>query len=195
MRKKWTRRRFLATGVKSSLVVGSGAIGGASASALVAIQKAAPTATGLSSSERETLKAAMDEIIPATDGMPAASAGGGVEYLVRLAAQDPAIRRDLQKSLAALETLSRQKFGAAFASLSPPQRVDALRALEQQSPAEPFTLLRDFTYESYYIQPQVWKLIGYEFHPTDQAGPRMKPFDESVLAKVKKMPKLYRELS
>ena len=195
MKKNWTRRRFLATGVKSSLVVGSGAMSEASASALVAIQKAAAPATGLSSSERETLKSAMDEIIPATDGMPAASAAGGLEYLVRLAAQNPRIRRDLQTSLAALEMLSREKFGAAFASLSRPRRVDALQALEKQSPVTSFALLRDFTYESYYIQPQVWKLIGYEFHPTDQAGPRMKPFDESVLAQVKKMPKFYREVS
>ena len=42
-------------------------------------------------------------------------------------------------------------------------------------------------------QPQIWKLIGYEFYPTDHQGPHMKPFDESVLAEVMKKPKFYRE--
>ena len=32
-------------------------------------------------------------------------------------------------------------------------------------------------------------------HPTNESGPHMKPFDDSVLAKVRKMPKLYREVS
>lgn len=195
MKKKWTRRRFLATGVTSSLVVGSGAVSGVSASAFAAIGKVGAPLAPLSSAETETLKGAMDEIIPAADGMPAASAVGGVEYLVRLSSQIPSIRRDLQKSLAALEALCRKKSGASFASLAHNQRIEALQALEKQPSAETFALLRDFTYEAYYTQPQIWKLIGYECHPTDQAGPRMKPFDESVLAQVKKMPKLYREVS
>jgi len=195
MKKKWTRRRFLATGVKSSLVVGSGVMSGASASALAAISVQETKTPTLSPAEAKTLKAAMDEIIPAADGMPAASAVGCVEYLVRLSSQIPSIRRDLQKSLAVLDALGRKKFGDAFASLSPTQRVGTLQALEKPPSAETFALLRDFTYEAYYTQPQIWKLIGYEFHPTDQAGPRMKPFDESVLAKVKKLPKLYREVS
>ena len=55
--------------------------------------------------------------------------------------------------------------------------------------------LRDLVYEAYYTQPRVWKLIGYEFNPTNEAGPHLKPFDESVLAQVKKMPRRYREVT
>jgi hypothetical protein len=71
--------------------------------------------------------------------------------------------------------------------------VDALKRLERRPPAELFATLRDFTYEAYYTRPKVWKLIGYEFYPTNQSGPRMEPFDEAVLAQVRKMPRLYRE--
>jgi hypothetical protein len=57
-----------------------------------------------------------------------------------------------------------------------------------------FKVLRDFTYEAYYLQPKVWKLIGYEFHPTNERGPSMKPFDESALGEVRKRPRYYREV-
>jgi hypothetical protein len=143
----------------------------------------------------ETLRAAMDEIIPAAEDMPAASEVGGVEYLDRVARKEPEVKKALQRSLAALEELSSNHSGRSFASLSRGDRAKVLRKLEKQAPAELFTTLRDFTYEAYYTPPRVWKLIGYEFYPTDESGPRMKPFDESVLAKVRKKPKLYREVS
>ncbi len=151
-----------------------------------------PVSGVLGTRERECLRAAMDEIIPASHGMPAASAVGGVEYVERLAQEDPKIRADLLQALEALSRLAESRFHAAFAGIPSAQRVETLTALEAESP-EVFAKLRDLVYESYYTQPSVWKLIGYEFHATDEAGPQMKPFDDSVLAKVRKMPKLYRE--
>ena len=135
----------------------------------------------------------MDEIIPSSDGMPAASAAGGLEYLERVCRQEAVIRVDLQQALDALGQMSETNFHAPFAGISSAQRVEILTKLETQSP-EVFAKLRDLVYESYYTQPSVWKLIGYELHPTNGSGPQMKPFDDSVLAKVRKMPKLYREV-
>jgi hypothetical protein len=152
------------------------------------------TAGELSAAQRATLRAAMDEIIPAVEDMPAASAVGGVEYVARVAREDKAIRQAIGQSLAGLEALSKRLKAKPFTALSRPQRVETLQAYEQQSPKE-FVTLRDFTYEAYYTEPRVWKLIGYELHPTNEAGPRVKPFDESVLAQVKKMPKRYREVT
>jgi hypothetical protein len=90
--------------------------------------------------------------------------------------------------------MSETAFHAAFAGISSAQRVEILTELETRS-SEVFAKLRDLVYESYYTQPSVWKLIGYELYPTNESGPQMKPFDDSVLAKVRKMPKLYREVS
>ncbi len=192
MKKNWTRRKFLETGLKGSMVVGSGVVIGASRPRRAApAQKEKPSAAGLDQRQRELLRAAMDEIIPAGDRMPAASEVGGVEYLDQLAGKAPDIEKDLEKSLAALQELTRKETGKDFVSLSRADRAEALKKLEKQEP-EAFGPLRDCVYESYYTQPKVWKLIGYEFHPTNQSGPRMRPFDESVVAKVKKMPKLYR---
>ena len=90
--------------------------------------------------------------------------------------------------------MSETKFHQDFSSLPPAQRFETLTALEAGMP-EAFAKLRDLVYESYYTQPAIWKLIGYEFHPTNEAGPHMKPFDESVLAQVRKLPKHYREVN
>jgi len=193
MNRRWTRRRFLETGLKGSILVGSGATGTLGAPSAAAEPQTRPPVSGWGQPQRELLRAAMDEIIPAGDGMPAASAVGGVDYLDRLASQASDIRAELERSLTALQELSRQQLGKDFTALSPEDRLETLKKLEKQRP-EALASLRDYVYESYYTQPQVWKLVGYEFYPTNAAGPKMKPFDESVLAKVKKMPKLYREV-
>jgi len=195
MKKGWTRRRFLETGLKGSIVVGSGVGTGT----LPAVKAAArphtsPPVSGLGQAQRELLRAAMDQIIPAGDGMPAASAVGGVDYLDRLARQAPDIRADLERNLTALQQLCRQQVGKEFTAISQEDQLEVLKGLDKQQP-DTFASLRDYVYESYYTQPQVWKLIGYEFYPTNAAGPKMKQFDESVLARVKKMPRLYREVS
>ncbi|MBI4164622.1 MAG: gluconate 2-dehydrogenase subunit 3 family protein [Acidobacteria bacterium] len=193
MRRNWTRRKFLQTSLGSSLAVGAGAaLGGRVAHATE--QKSKAPAVSLSVAQRATLRAAMDEIVPAIDDMPSASAVGGVEYVSRVTHADAAIRKSISESLAGLEALSKKIKAKAFSSLTRAQRVETLRAFEKQSP-EAFVTLRDFTDEAYYTEPHVWKLIGYELHPTNEAGPRVKPFDESVLAHVKKMPRRYREVT
>lgn len=185
---KFTRRRFLEAAIAGPAVIGS-AIEVKEGQAFKP-----PVSAALGPGQPESLRAAMDQIVPASDGMPAASAVGGLEYIARVCQQELQIRVDLEQALDALGRLSESRFHAAFASTSSAQQVATLTALEAQSP-DVFTKLRDLVYESYYTQPSVWKLIGYELHPTNESGPRMKPFDESVLTKVRKMPKLYREVS
>jgi hypothetical protein len=193
MKGKWSRRKFLKTGLGSTLALGSGTVAGLATAKAGAREKSRDPSRNLSSAQRETLRAAIDEIIPAADGMPAASQVGAVEYLDRQAQTDPSVQKDLAASLAALENLGRGKSRKRFSALSRAERVAALKVFEKPPHDSHFAALRDYVYESYYNQPAVWKLIGYEFHPTNASGPLMKPFDESVLAKVRKMPKRYRE--
>ena len=135
----------------------------------------------------------IDEIIPHSDGMPSATEAGGVEYLERLSAKLPAAGVELRGALSAINKQSRNQFSKSFAALSNPERVQILTHIEKSMP-KTFTALRDYTYEAYYIQPRVWKLLDYTFYPTNGAGPRMKPFDEVVLANVRRKPKHYREV-
>ena len=194
MKKEWTRRKFLKTILQSSAVVGSATVTkivkGAGRPA--ALQEGASSPRS-DARRAELLRAAMDEIIPASDAMPSASRAGGVEYLERVIRESPQVKLEFEAGLTVLEEVCRREFEKGFLRLSSPERVAALDELKNRSAPGFFAVLRDFVYEAYYTRPQVWKLIGYEFHPTNQGGPRMKSFDESVLAKVRKMPKLYRE--
>ena len=177
--KKWTRRDFLE--------------GGSGAAALVTFIQPARAAV-FTAEERAALAAAMDEIIPAAGSMPAASEVGGLDYLERVIPQITGLQDQFRKGLAKLEAESHKHSRRPFAKLSRAKRVEVLKALESGVAPDFFVTLRDFVYEAYYTRPEVWRRIGYELHPTDHAGPRMKPFDESVLAQVKKRGKLYREV-
>ncbi|MBZ5592297.1 MAG: gluconate 2-dehydrogenase subunit 3 family protein [Acidobacteriia bacterium] len=178
--KKRTRREFLATSAGTVAVVTS----------IQPVRAAVFTAD-----ERSALAAAMDEIIPAAEGMPSATQAGGLDYLGRTIPSLPGLLDQFRQGLAGLDVQSRKSAGQPFAKLPRAGRVEVLSALERDNSAGFFALLRDFTYEAYYTRPEVWRQLGYESHLTDHPGPHMKPFDESVLSEVRKRGKLYREVS
>jgi hypothetical protein len=190
---RWSRRKFLETGVFGAIsVTGTRATRFFSAQERgTESQKTAESTFG--QRHRNLLRVSIDELIPAGDGMPAASEVGGVEYLDHLAGENEQVARELRASLNALEEISELHFKASFLSLSPELRVEALIAFEQKDPNS-FRDLRDYVYEAYYLQPRVRQLIGYEPHPTNARGPTIKAFDESVLAEVRKKPRYYREV-
>ena len=160
----WTRRKFMASSAGATLVT--------------QIRPVAAAPAALDATIQDRLRAIMDEIIPRQGNMPSASEAGGVAYFSALKQAEPAVAAGI---LAALDKIDHS---------SPP--IEALKQLEKQDPAQ-FAVLRDFVYEAYYTQPQVWKLIGYQFYATDHKGPHMQPFDEAVIARVRTKPKLYRE--
>lgn len=163
---KWTRRKFLEASSTGPLLAPF-------AAGLVTTIEAAPT-DALSEGEQGALRTAMDEIIPAGDGMPSATDAGGIEYLERVMRQEPEVAKAIRRLLAELK----------------PHRT--LSEFEAKAPTE-FARLRDLVYESYYTQPKIWKLLGYENYPTDHKGPHLAPFDDTILAEVRSKPKFYRE--
>lgn len=188
MKTRYTRREFLLAGLGGTVVLGSGFAGAA-----LPEEKSAPRA--LRPKLHEILRAAADEIIPAGDGMPATGETGAPDYLDRLLRQTPSLKREFEAGLAGLDRLARKRFRKNFVQLSRPQRVQTLAELEKTAAPDFFRTLRDCIYEAYYLQPQVWKQIGYDFYPFQKPGPFPKPFDEDALAGVRKMPKLYREVT
>ncbi len=193
MGKKWTRREFLATGLAAPLVSGA-AVSTLSAELVQLAPAKKLKASGLSLRQGEVLRAAMDEIVPAGGGMPAASEVGGVGYLDRLAGETPELGQQLNSSLELLETVSRKHFKKKFLRLSRAERVEVLTKLEKEEAPDLFAALRAAVYEAYYTQPAVWKRIGFEFYPPERPGPLPAPFDNAVLARVRRLPKLYREV-
>jgi len=139
---------------------------------------------GLGDPECSLLRSVIDELIPAGEGMPAASEVGSLEYLAQLARDHSEVQGELEMALARLRMLSR---GTSFTGLSHPERVQALSELEKSARRE-FSILRDYTYEAYYTRSQVWLLIGYDGHST----PEEHWNDDLLLAPVRAMPRLYR---
>jgi hypothetical protein len=194
MKKKLSRRKFLEAGAMSSAAV----IGGMAVNLPVLqaqIYSPKPeSSSALNSEERTLLQSAMDEIIPAGDGMPAASEVGSMAYLDELTITYPEVAQGLHNSLTALETLCRRSQDASFSNVTHRRRVEVLTALEKRD-ASAFTSLQQSVYEAYYTRPAVWKLIGYTFQPTDGMGPPMKRvWNEAVLNNVRKKPRGYREV-
>lgn len=130
----------------------------------------------------------MDAIVPAADGMPAASAAGVMEYLELVATRDADVRRQLRRAASALERRARP---SPFDSLQNERRVGVLAELEAKEPTV-FEALRDFVYEGYYTRPDVWKRLGFEFYGPDRPGPGLPPFDETSVARVRARPPFYR---
>lgn len=184
----WSRRRFIETSVLTQI--------GISAGVLTQLYSCAPDESSskvLSSSLQKTLSAAMDEIIPSGDGMPAASKTGGLNYLLKLMEQFPEQAKKISSGLTDLNDQCKKKFNKEFTRITSEERITLLQEQEKDNPAF-FNQLRDYTYESYYLNPQVWKLIGYEPHPTMSAGPLMEDFNEKLLDRVRTLPIMFKDI-
>jgi hypothetical protein len=189
--KIWSRRKFIEAGVLGSIAMGGTAAAGISSVPNKKTEQNHAAAVP-ESNKRNLLTAVMDEIIPAADGMPAASEVGGLNYIEKLVVRDAKNGDEIRKSLNAIEIISQKRFQVDFVSLTSEKRKAVLTALETQDAAN-FAGLRDAVYEAYYEQPQVWKLIDYTCYETNGGGPAMEPFHEEILSEVRKKPKGYRE--
>ena len=132
-------------------------------------------------------------MIPAYDGMPSASEAGGLTYLERLMQRDKDAAGDITKALTVADAFSQRAFQKPFGALEKSDQIAVLKEMEN-SALGVFDALRAYVYESYYEQPAIWKLIGYELYPTDHSGPHLAPFDDSLVANVRKMRKLYKDV-
>jgi Gluconate 2-dehydrogenase subunit 3 len=164
----------------------------ATAATPVLIPAIRPAAQALAQDVQRTLKTIMDLIIPASDGMPSASEAGGLTYLENLMERNKDAATDITKGLDVTTAFSERSFKRRFSQLEKKDQIAVLKEMEDTA-LEVFDALRAYVYESYYTQPAIWKLIGYELYPTDHMGPHLKPFDDSLLANVRRMPKLYRD--
>jgi hypothetical protein len=142
---------------------------------------------------RGTLQTIMDLIIPASDDMPSASEAGGLSYLERLMQRDKDVSADITKALDVAEAFSQREFQKSFGELGKEDQIAVLKEMENAALGV-FDALRAYVYESYYEQPAIWQRLGYQLYPTDHAGPHLAPFDDSLVANVRKMPTLYKDL-
>lgn len=182
------RREFLALSVQA-----------AAATQFIPIERLQASRGGahaprFSAEQRNNLLLAMDEIIPAEGRMPSVSSVGGVQYMEKLSAAYLDIGETITAGLQSLEQRSRKAFGRSFALSTAEQRVQVLRAMEKANePPSFFVTFRNVVYEAYYTSPRVWRLIGFEFRNSRRRTAPLELFDEKLLARVRRMGRLYRE--
>lgn len=186
----WTRRRFSKAVISAQILLTSGAL---SLPLSCLSEKNSNLNQLLTEKELKILKSAMDGIIPANTKMPSASEADGVNYILKILEELPDLNPLFNHLLAIIESKSLEQKNASFCNLSTSEQTEILKQLEQSEP-DLFKVLMDFTFESYYINEKVWKLIGYEPHPTGTLGPTMETFDENLLNRVKNLPILYTKI-
>ncbi len=183
----WSRRKFSKAVLSLQALVTTGALG-INIGCATKEKKTGDELLGVSS--QKLLQLAMDEIIPGSGKMPAASQVDGLDYILKVLNEYPELLDGFNQLLITLNELSNTTENDDFANLSKASRIRVLQKFEKDQP-KMFSVLRDFVYESYYINEKVWALIGYEPYPTMSAGPKMDPFDEALLDRVKQMTALY----
>jgi hypothetical protein len=138
-----------------------------------------------------TLITLIDEIIPASGELPAASKAGTLAYFELLAGTDPGLSETLHAALRAANALAQARLGNELASIRSSARTTIVAAFAETDPVL-FARLQTYVYEGYYLQPGIWKLLGYEPYPTNSRGPSMAPFSPSMLQRIRAMPRRYR---
>ncbi len=187
MSQRLSRRRFVDGTVRLALVT--------PLIPLEPLTAAGQTRTPFRAVDRRALRAAADVIIPAGRQMPAASAVGAVRYIERIAVADRAVEELLREGLRAIALA-----GAAphirFDQLAIERQIEVLAHVEAtNTPANFFGTLRDLVYEAYYTQPSVQKRIGYSFRSGRRRTVPVAPFDEQLVARVRRQKPIYRQVS
>lgn len=112
----------------------------------------------------QTLRAAVDCIIPPDAETPGGVETGAVEYLLKQFDGD--LASEVENYKAFLETLESASIGAysePFASLSPDARTELLRQAEtSETQRRFFRRFVEQAQEGFYISPVAWGMIGWK---------------------------------
>ena len=141
--------------------------------------------------QRELMLHVLNRLVPAGNGFPAAGDLGVVEYLDSVVGPSVVLRRRFTEGMARIEIASQKEGRAGFADLPDDRKDDVLRQVESGLP-DFFTSLVKQTYNGYYTNATVLKLLGPEVRPPQPLGHDLEPGDLSLLEDVKKRGRAYR---
>lgn len=148
---------------------------------------------GLAPGAGEPLAALLDELLPPRPEHELPGGGGlglGDALLASLRAQ-PELAAAVAPGLAALAELLRERGAARLADLAAPARRALLDALAARAPAL-LPTLSFLGFVAYYQEPRVLVALGREPRPPFPRGYELPPFDEALLAPVRRRAPFYR---
>jgi hypothetical protein len=143
-------------------------------------------------SQEILLKDVINRIVPAEGEFPGAGDLGVVEYLDRVVAESPALTAFFLPGLAHIEITANRTCGKGFERLSAEERDQVLRQVEQERPNF-FSALVQQTYNGYYTNPAIYRMVGPESHDPQPKTGQVRPFDPRLLDDVRKLGRIYRE--
>lgn len=150
---------------------------------------AVPNPQRLTDDKRALLRVLLDRLLPPNMELPGAGSMGLDEQVESEALLIPAHGLALHTLLDALPP--------GFAGMQGEEQDHMLKGLEAAMP-EVFSMMVLMAYNAYYIDQRVLKLIeremGYEARPPQPLGYELKPFDESVLAKIRQRKPFWRQV-
>ncbi len=142
----------------------------------------------LTPAESALLTVVQDELIPAYGDLPAAGTLGAALTVDAYLAEQPQLRRLILTVLRVIEVSAGE---TSFSELDTSGRVKVLRQVESSNP-QPFSELVKQTYNAYYTRPDVQASLGID-SPPQPLGFELPAFDDSRLARVRTMGKLWRD--
>jgi hypothetical protein len=128
--------------------------------------------------QQSLLTAALNCIIPEEGNMPGAGDLGVIEFIEKLVAPDPKLRRLVNEGLPQIVIAASVQSGQDFVELDKDGQNEALKEVQAQQPVFFDFLLRQ-CYNGYYTNTQIQDLIGYQRPSPGEY--EYKPFDERLL--------------
>jgi hypothetical protein len=147
---------------------------------------------------RRTLEAWTGRLIPAAGEWPGADEVGAAEYVDATIAAEPLARATVLRTLGRLDASAGAAGHPSFAE-SPAEAQDRILGEVAADPelGPGFQQVLELTYEAYYRHPRVCAVMadrtGFDSR-LPHLGSEMKPFDESLLDRVRQLPPHYRQV-
>lgn len=142
--------------------------------------------------QMETLKGVVDCIIPAKDPMPAASEAGAVAFVSTATSISTQSRKLIIEGLTQIEIMA-QKQGFTYLNLQIEEQEEILVNMETNH-NQFFKLLLKETYNAYYTDPVVLKLIGLPGRPPQPLGYELNQASLDILKPVRSRGEIWRQV-
>ena len=147
----------------------------------------------LSRNQLRSLSIVLNRLIPAVDDIPAAGEMGLEEQILNIVDTIPRLRSAVLASIAAFESDPIIDAKGGLAALSEEEQDQVIATVESYLPMT-FNGFLEAVYLAYYGDPRVHKRISWRSGPLQPLGFDIKPFDYSIIDKVKHMKPLWRDV-
>ena len=144
-------------------------------------------------SQNHLIRAVLNRLVPAGDGLPAAGELDLVDHLDRAACSTTGTRRMFVDGIRRIAVESERRHAKAFEDLAAGEQDAVLRHVERGHRVF-FDALVSHVYQAYYSHPVVVRLLGLEVRPPQPHGHALPPFDAATTQAMSRRAALYRKI-